>query len=317
MIQQCTRLFPAISILLTSLSIVSPAQAKSSFASESSKNTSATTRFSTQYKSVLLLADASPSAKAEPSWQQLELQRKSQQLITLSGFSSLINQVPMHFNRGVTNALVNSQIDVKHQHDLLHKAHEAYTAADVQFQLANSVAAELSEREVDTLLSWYHSPAGQKISAAQAYASSEKGFADMMRQANTLLNEQRLMSLAVILDKQLNFTDFIVELQKYQAFAEYSTQRSYRIQPLQRQQFDQAMHKRKEELHFNAEQLVTISLAYAFKDISAEEVAAYKEFLQKPLSQSYLKAAMAGLKTGMERVVDNWITAVDFVAVQN
>lgn len=307
---QFSRMLYTTPVVIASLLATSSIQAKSVFNSDA--NASQKPPIHQADKSVLHLAAISTTTKPELSWDQLEHQRKSQQLITLSGFSSLITQVPMHFDRGVTDALLRNQITSAQQHNLLEKARQALLAADIQQQLADAVAAELSNSEMDTLLSWYHSEAGQKISAAQAYAASEKGFADMMSQAGKLLSEQRLMSLATVLDKQLNFIEFIVDLQEYQAFAEYSTQRSYLAQPLQRKQFEQKMTERYEELHFNAEQLVTISLAYAFKDISEPEVEAYQQFLQQPLSQSYLKAAMAGLKTGMERVVENWLDNIDF-----
>ena len=233
------------------------------------------------------------------------------QLIATSGFASLAIQLPQHFYRGISDAADFEKPAAANKVELLNSAEAAFKQADIQHQIALAVSRALSEQDIQQLMQWYQSPTGKKISQAQAHAASEEGFSAMMAPVNNLLDQEQLLELAQVMDKQLNFVEFIVDLQEYQAFAEYSAVRSFRQQALNIDGFNERMKRRRNEMKFNAEQLVMISLAYAFRNVSAADIQAYEHFLQQPLTQLYLKAAMRGLEVGKQQMVKHWLDNVD------
>jgi len=264
-------------------------------------------RFSLSLPAIITLAVTflfSISSWAEQDSERLEL---SQTLVNTSGFNGLLQQLPLHFERGVKDASSFEKTENSEQQQLLIKAEQALNAAQIRQQITAAVARALTKKEIATLLQWYNSAAGKRISTAQTQASSEAGFEAMLFHVNTLLAEEDLLQLATVLDKQLGFVEFIVDLQEFQAFAEYSTISILRQQTLDVDAFDEKMKKEREHMVFNAEQLVMLSLAYAFRDIQKKDILAYEHFLQQPLTQLFLKAAMRGLEVGKQNMVRTWL----------
>lgn len=239
-----------------------------------------------------------------------DAQQTASQLVSASGFISLSKQLPQHFNRGIQDAVDYQKAPESQQQQLLAQAQQAITIANIHHHVEQTLTQSLSASDITALMQWYNSPTGQKISAAQSYAASEAGFEAMMLHVNTLLSEEALLQLAALMDQQLGFVEFIVDLQEYQAFAEYSSQQALKHQPVDLTYFGNQMKQQRDPMRFNAEQLAVISLAYAFRDISREEIRAYEHFLQQPLTQLFLKAAMRGLEKGMQETQQHWLGSI-------
>ena len=227
-------------------------------------------------------------------------------VIRASGFHSLISQLPSHFEAGLEHGAALAG-QPQQQAQLQTLARRSLENSDVPQQMAEAVSKALTAEELLAILRWYQSDTGRKINQAQMYAASEQGFAEMMGQANQVLTSPELLQLAELLDKQLGLVEFMVDMQEHQQLAKYSTLSGINGEPFALPEFRQQMQQQRKHMVFNAEQLVSMSLGFALRDFSAAELQAYEHFLQQPVTQLYLKAAMHGLAQARQQMVQHWL----------
>ena len=252
--------------------------------------------------------------------------RMAQQLVQHSGLPSLVMQIPKHMAAGIeTAAELARQLPDQQQHSdqqlssgqpqqsaqlLKQQAAHIFNRETALQQMANSVARALTADDMQQVLRWYQSDTGIRIRNAQLYAASDEGFAEMMSGINTLLERPDLLALAATLDKPLGLVEFMVDLQELEQFAKHSSYAALSGQPFAQPAFRQRMKKQRHHMVFNGENLVSMSLAFAMRDIRTSDIAAYEHFLQQPTTQLYLKAAMHGLANARQAQTQQWLKAL-------
>lgn len=257
--------------------------------------------------------------------------RMAQQLVQHSGLPSLVLQIPKHMAAGIDTAAElarqlpnpqqpNPQLPSDQPQPSIQQAPSAqrlkqqaahiFNRETALQQMASSVAKALTAEDMQQVLRWYQSDTGIRIRNAQLYAASDEGFAEMMSGINTLLERPDLLALAATLDKPLGLVEFMVDLQELEQFAKHSSYAALSGQPFAQPAFRQRMKKQRHHMVFNGENLVSMSLAFAMRDISASDIAAYQHFLQQATTQLYLKAAMHGLANARQAQTQQWLKAL-------
>ena len=253
--------------------------------------------------------------------------RMAQQLVQHSGLPSLVLQIPKHMAAGIDTAteLARQQPDqpqpsvqqTPSAQRLKQQAAHIFNRETALQQMASSVAKALTADDMQQVLRWYQSETGIRIRNAQLYAASDEGFAEMMSGINTLLERPDLLALAATLDKPLGLVEFMVDLQELEQFAKHSSYAALSGQPFAQSAFRQRMKKQRHHMVFNGENLVSMSLAFAMRDISASDIAAYQHFLQQATTQLYLKAAMHGLANARQAQTQQWLKALALSSASN
>lgn len=240
-------------------------------------------------------------------------QSDSENLIEQSSVFSLASQIPKHLLSGFHHGsqLIPQAAQQASLHSSLQtQAEQLFNRTSTVRYMAMAVDKALSADEQNQILEWYQSEPGKAIRQAQLYATSDQGFADMMTGVvsaeNNIFDRPDLLELAELLDQQLGLVEFMVDMQELEQLAKLSTYRTLNKEPFDLDQFAQKMQQQRQQMKFNAENLVSMSLAFAFRNIPDQDIG-YDHFLQQSVTQLYLKAAMHGLESAKQQMVKDWL----------
>lgn len=243
-------------------------------------------------------------------------EKRVSELMEISGLEKQISQAPQAFKAGVQGAVAKDpSISDSVASELKAVGDNAFAAEDLMATFRETVAEKLTEDDMDQLMEWYRSETGRQITQAEVAASAPQAQQEMMASANSLLSDNpELVSRAREIGDLVKGAEFMVELNQYtmeaikQAFLARIDDES------KRQQFtsgyESRMKSMQQQMERQAEQMMTLSHAYAYKDIEADKLDAYISFLKTPAGRKFTEATMGALQTALKESVDQFAQAV-------
>ncbi|PIE43031.1 MAG: hypothetical protein CSA50_07505 [Gammaproteobacteria bacterium] len=230
-------------------------------------------------------------------------------LILLSGLPKQTNEFPelvkSSFKQGVQQG---GSIPEDEMSLLLDSIDKAILPSVILNEVQLSLEKSLSNRDIETLLQWYESDIGERITKAEEKASTPQAYQDMIHSAQQLLANTKRVEVAKRLDNLLGTTDMTMEIQKFSSIAVYSAIMTTLTpdQELDLATYKAQMAKIEPQMRASIQQFVIVSFVYSYRSIDDGSLARYEQFLNRPVTKKFNSSVVAGLMSGLKKVLANW-----------
>ena len=227
-------------------------------------------------------------------------------LMALSGLTKQVKEYPGVIKAGIhASYSKNPTMPYGSVQELMASADKAFVPGQILATTKKTLADTLSDDEVSELLTWYESDLGKKITREEEKASTPEAYEDMSINGHTLMGNQERVAMAKRLEDIINATDLSMALQEYTALAVYSALmpgQAGNMEALKQNIVAQLAQARPQ-----MEQNVLMSLVYSHRNLDLAELKKYQQFLAKPAAKKFNRAAMQGIKAGMEDSINDWV----------
>lgn len=230
-------------------------------------------------------------------------------LFVLSGITKQISQFPGQIKLGFMQAVQQGASIPQNEVSLILKSVDKTIQPSVILaEMRHSLNQSLSNKEIETLLKWYESDIGKKITDAEKKASTPEAFQQMQNAAQQLLANTKRVEVATRLDTLLNTTDMAMEIQRTSSIAVYSSIMTALApdQELNLDTYKAQMTAIEPQIRAQLHQLILMSFIYSYQNIDDNSLATYEAFLNRPITQKFNNSTIKGLNKGLTTVVSNW-----------
>ncbi len=183
-------------------------------------------------------------------------------------------------------------------------------------EIRYAVLKRMNREDVSTLLRWYESELGRRITQAEIAAARPESVERMMASADELLAMEERVAWARRLDLLVGSTDMNMAVQADIGAAVYRALLTSMNpdEPVDLAPFEEQMAAVQPQLREMMEQLVTLNVVHTYRDFDLPTLARYEAFLNEPLSVMFNKAIGQGMRAGIARTVDAWLADVVRIA---
>ncbi len=253
---------------------------------------------------IFLLTIFSPVCYADVSDNDIE------RLLNSSGLAKQVELIPSVIKSGVNQAQrENPSMPESVVNILLLQVDNSFIPSQILRDVRLKLKFSLTERDVKQLLNWYESELGRQITALEEQSSSPEVDMIIQNQTQELLLRTKLVEYAKRIDSVLNATDFAMSLQEYTAIAVYSAL----IMMAQPDSADQQIEQFKTQLRASlpqmrpqVEQMMYASFVYTYQSLDNSKLDKYESFLIRPHTSKFNSVVVSGLRSGLERSIDDW-----------
>ncbi len=232
-----------------------------------------------------------------------------ERLLEISGAEEAIERFPEHVKAGIRSDLrTRAGVDPELVYELERSADRSIRPDIIMAEIRRELRAQLSDADLDQLLSWYESEVGQRILEAEKRIDTPEGQEKMQRMARTLLGNTTRVQTVRRLDHLSGTSAAAVEVQRSLATAIVAAvelvAKPDQAPDLARIRAE--LSRREQEVRSGIQQAVTVTFLYAYLTVDDDALAAYEAFQQTPAAQRYRNAGIAGMQAGLERVTSDW-----------
>ncbi len=250
--------------------------------------------------SVLLLAAAAPVSASHT--------QDVGRLLRASGFSAQVAMIPDAIQDTLGQAGLNSLDVPVNKRDALQRALvESFAVEKLNYQVGTTLRHSLSNHDVQTLLAWYRSEPGQRITDAEIAGSAPGAWVAMQAMTARLLQDSDRLHAVQRISRAVNAVEFASHLTvagySVLAFMENSGQ------VLDIEQLSSQMAAQVSATEENLQMIVWLSFLYAYRDLDLQTLQRYAEFLEQPSSTRFNDLAMGSLRHVMLMGVRNMALA--------
>ena len=148
-------------------------------------------------------------------------------LLDLSGVTKQVGEMPEQVKAGfIQGVQQGNPIPETIALLVLHGADKTILPSVVLDEIRVSVENALTPGEIRTLLSWYESDVGKRITTAEEKASTPEAYTEMLQDAQSLLGQTGRVEVAERLDALLGATELYMDLQEFSSTASYTAMMS-------------------------------------------------------------------------------------------
>ena len=241
-------------------------------------------------------------------------------LLALSGIQDLVSQFPSMLrlrmeqarqrDRFVHGTASMSGDDYRELEDTMA---EAFKPAGILKAIGDAVRKSVSEQDARTMLAWYDSALGKKISKAEDDSSNPSAYREMTRSVHALLANQKRVIFAMKLDNLLHMTDMSTRFQANAAvavFVAFSTEKNAH-RPANLKAFKHRIAAGLEKKRYRIRSGVILSTVYTYRKIDMASLGKYRAFLESPAALRFNHALMTGMDVGMNADIDHMARSVE------
>ena len=233
--------------------------------------------------------------------------------MTLSGINKQMGELPGMVQAGIEQASQQEakipEADLK---EIKKSVKEAFQAAAITSAMSSEIKKGISEADAKKLLAWYESSLGKKITKAEEEASTPAAYQQMINEAQSLLADQERVAIAREIDRLVNATDLVMQLQEKTGIAVFTalSKAMEPAQPVNIAAFKAQMSAQEQQIRQNVEQLMIVSFVYSYKNIEIENLKKYVAFLARPETKKFNDSALTGMKSGLNQSIDKMANAL-------
>lgn len=232
-------------------------------------------------------------------------QEQVEKLLELNGAAEQVKTFPDMFKLGVNQV---SELPTEDRKVLTRMVDEEIRPKRIYSAVRDAVVDGVEENAVTSLISWYESDLGQKVTALEVEAAQPESYQEMIQMAGELLGDQTTLEQAARFDELLGISEFGVMLQENTAVAMYTAIHNVMQsdQPMDEAGLRKALAQQKPQWLQQSRQMTALSFAYTYQSLTDEELSRYLDFLATPASQAFNDAALAGMADGLSSAVKDW-----------
>lgn len=231
------------------------------------------------------------------------------ELLSASGVEQMVNEFPQTVKLGLVEAF-KQQPDTsqKEVDDMIRAMDETIVPEQIIAEIKQSLSEKLSDAEVSSLLAWYRSPLGRAFTEAESNSSTEEAFAAMSQEAPALLKRKALMDQVGQIETLMDLTTLTVDFFENVQLAVFAGLMSVMEPqaPVGLEVMQKELDAVRKQSEANVEQMMKVSLAYAYKDFTPEEMDKYIAFLSTPEAKKFNLTATQSMFDSLEKSFHNW-----------
>lgn len=234
---------------------------------------------------------------------------QAKRILEISGFTETLAQMPEGIKAGIQEASASNQGVPQEFYDGVTKIMvDAFNPALLIGPIRNEVASNLTKEDGEKLLKWFESEKGKKITAAEAKMNSMDAIAEMQQQAQTLMANDKLVTYAKRVDKAIQGTEMMVELQEKTALSVFTALIGGTAPDADKliSDFKAQVAASRQQTYQAAQQFSILASAYAYQGVDDTLMMEYITFLEKPYTMKLYQSIVEGLNLA----VDNSISAM-------
>ena len=238
---------------------------------------------------------------------------KIARLLNLAGAEGQITGLTDSVIAGLEQAQQSAQdVDAERGEVMLHVAKESFLPEVIYQQVFEAVSAAVQDDQLETLLLWYQSPLGKRITEMEVQASSPASRQAMMQNATALLSNEPMMEKAAQFDALLHLTDYNMALQKRMLIAAQTQVRKLHNpdQPVDTSDVEAFFEQRRALLTEQTRKTVMLSFAHTYRELEADKLESYLDFLSTPSARQFNEAIKVGLGEGLDLVFEDYIAGL-------
>ena len=238
---------------------------------------------------------------------------KIARLLNLAGAEEQISGLADSVIAGLEQAQQSAQgVDAERGEVMLHVAKESFLPEVIYQQVFEAVSVALQDDQLETLLLWYQSPLGKRITEMEVEAASPASGQAMMQNATALLSNQPMMEKAAQFDALLHLTDYNMALQKRMLIAAQTQVRKLHNpdQPVDTSDVEAFFEQRRALLTEQTRKTVMLSFAHTYRELEADKLESYLDFLSTPSARQFNEAIKVGLGEGLDLVFEDYIAGL-------
>lgn len=178
---------------------------------------------------------------------------------------------------------------------------KTFEPSEIIKNINTEVKSKISNKDIKSLLKWYESDLGKKITKVEEDSSTAEAYEQMIRDARVIMQDKKKVFFAKRVDKLLNVTSMVAELQKNTAIAVYSS--TNRPTKSEMAIFRSQLLSQRQHIEANSHQMVILSFAYSYRDIDEKDLNKYMNFLKQSSTKKFNDAAMSGIVKSLNKSV--------------
>lgn len=216
-------------------------------------------------------------------------------LLRASGFSSQMATIPGAIHDTLGQAGLQSLDIPINKRDALQRAlAESFSVEKLNYQVGNTLRHSLSNSDVQTLLAWYRSEQGQRITKAEIAGSTPESWLAMQSMTSELLQNSARLNAVQRISRSVNAVEFASHLTVagYSVLAFMENSGGW----LDIEQLSSQMAEQVSATEENLQMMVWLSFLYAYRDLDLQTLNHYAEFLEQPSSTRFNDLAMGSLR---------------------
>ena len=229
-------------------------------------------------------------------------------LMALSGLNKQVSDLPNQVIAGAEASRQQDPSDIPDAvfNDLKKSIEKAFRPSEFLQAISMEIKKNLSEAEARSLLNWYESDIGRKITKAEEDASTPAAHEEIMRNASFLIGDHERVALAERMESVLHSTDMLMQIDEKMAIAVF-TALSAIAEPGQFEDMNTFKAKLSEQTQGNRSrirEMIIISGVYNYKDIDIASIEKYDKFLERADAKKFNNAAMKGMEKAFMQSTD-------------
>lgn len=173
---------------------------------------------------------------------------------------------------------------------------------EILTEIRTRLAADLSDLEVQRLLSWYESDLGRKITEAEEKSSTPEAIQATLGQTIEADSDRKRIALVQKIEAIINSADKAMEMQKKTALAFFRVI-TIAISPFEEvdtKGFEANLDAQNSNMRTQVNELVIKTFLYAFRDFEINDLEKYSAFLERPESVKFTISASEALLQGID-----------------
>ncbi len=247
---------------------------------------------------------------ASQSWAGDITENSVSQLMTLSGVNKEVSHYPEFINMGLEQARL--QAKAQQQKSPISDAEftqmksamtAAFQPADILHAIGGEVKNGVSEADAKTILEWYQSELGRKITKAEDDAANPAAYQKMAQSAQSLMADEKRVDFAKRMDKLLKVTDKMMQLQENLAVAMFVAFSTASNQPANAAEFKAKISPMVQQQRANFEQAMILSNVYTYRDLDMASLEKYMAFLEGAETMRFNESVHKGMAAGLDQSV--------------
>jgi len=230
-----------------------------------------------------------------------------EKLLALSGLNKQIAELPGLVLAGMEQARRQGfSISDAEFGEMQEPIKGAFRPSEILSTIGIEIKNNISESEAIDLLAWYESDLGRMITKAEENASTPAAYQEMIREAQTLLADEKRVNIAKHVDRLMNSTDMAMQVQEKTGIAVFSAVFTVMNpgQPINIEAFKDQMSAQEHQLRKNIEQLVILSLVYSYKDIDDAYIEKYIKFLERTNTKKFNESIINSMMNALNQSID-------------
>lgn len=161
--------------------------------------------------------------------------------------------------------------------------------ADLLATLKNNLKSQLTEAQAQETIDWLTTDLGQKILEAEIEASQVSSPQQIQNAAQDLIQDKEGMMIAAEINKAINGTFLMMSLQEKSMSS--SMKALEKLQPedqrMTDKEIDEIVNVQLSQSLNQIDQIMVLTFAYTYRDISGDEKMEYLKFLLSPTGQKF------------------------------